>query len=177
MHFSFDGTGAVGITHTITPVGRVRDLPYLPRVGMRIGVVDALDTFSWYGRGPSENYRDRNHGSPIGVYRTSVEEQYVEYRRPQDHGNHTDVRWAELRGDANGLLVVAKGAPIEAAVSTRDAADRAPYPHMLQRNDGWTTLHLSAAVSGVGDTPNSVQPQYAVPADVVVEYSLTLVPL
>ena len=65
----------------------------------------------WYGRGPVENYHDRQDGTPIGVWSTSVDEQFVDYLRPQDHGNHTDVRWVGLAGDDGGLIVTGDAQP------------------------------------------------------------------
>ena len=58
-----------------------------------------------------------------------------------------------------------------------DHLDRAPYPHMLVRNDGWNTLHVDHAVTGVGETPNSVGEQYRVMADRAYDYTVTLRPL
>ena len=174
---SVDRAGTVQLTHHVEPLGDMRALPYLPRIGLQLRVPAAFDTFGWYGRGLVENYRDRQDGTPIGVWSTSVDEQFVDYLRPQDHGNHTDVRWVALAGDDGGLLVAGDAQPIEASVTGYDHLDRAPYPHMLVRNDGWNTLHVDHAVTGVGDTPNSVGEQYRVVADRPYDYTLTLRPL
>ena len=172
-----DRTGTVQLTHHVEPVGGMRALPYLPRIGLQLRVPATYDTFTWYGRGPVENYRDRHDGTPIGVWSTSVDEQFVDYLPPQDHGNHTDVRWVVLADDDGGLLVSGDAQPIESSVTGYDGLDRAPYPHMLVRNDGWNTLHVDHAVTGVGETPNSVGEQYRVMADRAYDYTLTLRPL
>lgn len=79
----------------------------LPRVGFRMEVDSTLSHFSWYGRGPWENYSDRNSASVIGKYQMPVEELMVNYTRPQTNGNRTDVRWAMAHNDNMGLLVLA----------------------------------------------------------------------
>jgi beta-galactosidase len=167
-------TGEVQLGHQVTPQGGVRELPYLPRIGVSLAVPDSYATFGWYGR-KVESYVDRKEGSPIGVYSSTVDEQFTEYHRPQDYGNHTDSRWALLTdGSTGGLLV---GGATDVSVTPYDDLDRAAYPFQLQRNDGWFTLHASHAVTGVGDTPNPVREHYQVAADTPYDYTLTLRPL
>jgi beta-galactosidase len=64
-----------------------------------------LDTLSWYGRGPHENYWDRQTGAPLGRYSGKVSDQFVPYLRPQECGNKTDVRFASITdgNDGSGL--------------------------------------------------------------------------
>lgn len=69
-----------------------------------------LDTFRWYGRGPWESYEDRKYSAMVGRYQGSVEEQYHPYVRPQESGNKTDVRWAEISNGRNsGIKVLFTG--------------------------------------------------------------------
>ncbi|MEU4746176.1 glycoside hydrolase family 2, partial [Actinosynnema sp. NPDC023658] len=129
---------------------------------------------AWYGR-EAESYVDRKDGTPIGVHSSTVDQQYVDYHRPQDHGNHTDSRWALLTDGRTGGLLVAGAKDV--SVSPYDDLDRAAYPFQLQRNKGWVTLHASHAVTGVGDTPNPVRQRNQVRPDTTYEYTLTLRPL
>ncbi|MGW7415089.1 glycoside hydrolase family 2 TIM barrel-domain containing protein [Streptomyces sp. NPDC054863] len=175
MTYRIDGSGAVRIQHRVEPRGAFRKLSYLPRVGLRLKVPERYDTFQWYGRGPVENFNDRKDGTPMGIWSTSVEDQYVNYVRPQEHGNHDDVRWAALSdGRSGGILV---SGDLEASATAYDDLERAAYPHQVRRNDGWNTLHADHAVTGVGDTPNPVRPEYRVRADQSYDYTLTLRPL
>ncbi|GAA0504535.1 hypothetical protein GCM10011581_45840 [Saccharopolyspora subtropica] len=173
MTFAIDRGGMLRLGHRVTPQGAVRRLPYLPRIGISLSLPADYHRFAWYGR-ELESYVDRRDGTPIGVYSSTVDDQYVEYHRPQDHGNHTDSRWALLTDCAGGLLVA--GAR-DVSVTAYDDLDRAAYPFQLRRNDGWFTLHASHAVTGVGDTPNPVRSRYRVRADSSYEYALTLRPL
>ncbi|WNV85981.1 glycoside hydrolase family 2 TIM barrel-domain containing protein [Umezawaea sp. Da 62-37] len=174
MTYSIDRTGTLSLGHRVSPQGSVRTLPYLPRIGVSLAVPDRYDRFAWYGR-EAESYVDRKDGTPIGVHSSTVDEQYVDYHRPQDNGNHTDTRWALLTdGRTGGLLV---GGAADVSVSPYDDLDRAAYPFQLQRNAGWTTLHASHAVTGVGDTPNPVRERSQVQQDVDYEYTVTIRPL
>jgi len=71
-------------------------LPEIPRFGMQLRLGQEFSNFTWYGRGPWENYSDRKTSSFIGQYTSTVAEQYVAYIRPQENGNKTDVRWLAL---------------------------------------------------------------------------------
>jgi beta-galactosidase len=173
--YTVAGNGDVRVGHRVDPKGRMRTLPYLPRVGLQIGVQPALQRFSWYGRGPLENYNDRKDGAPFGVWSSTVDKQYIEYSSPQDYGNHDDVRWATLSDGASAGLMVA--GDLEVGVTPYDDLDRALYPFALRRNDGWNTLHVDHAVSGVSETFHTVQPQYQVSGDRGYAYTMLLRPL
>lgn len=84
-----------------------RDLPELPRFGMRTVLPERFSNLSYYGRGPYENYSDRHDASFIGLYTDKVENQFYKgYIRPQESGNKTDVRWLSLTDDAgNGFTI------------------------------------------------------------------------
>ncbi|MFQ6047325.1 MAG: beta-galactosidase domain 4-containing protein, partial [Gemmatimonadales bacterium] len=82
-------------------------LPNLPRFGMTMTLPRAFDRIVWFGRGPHENYWDRNTGATVGLYQGTVMEQYHPYIRPQENGNKSDVRWVALSDDrGTGLLAV-----------------------------------------------------------------------
>jgi beta-galactosidase len=170
-----DSAGQIEVRHTVSPQGRVRTLPYLPRLGFTLQVPDRFGRFAWYGRGPVENYNDRKDGTTMGVWSSTVDEQYVDYYRPQDHGNHDDVRWAMLTDGRTGGVLVA--GDLEVSVTPYDDLDRALYPFALRRNDGWTTMHVDHAVTGVGDTPNPVRPEYQVRANQDYRYTALLRPV
>ena len=172
--YTIDGGGQVELRHTVKPQGSARSLPYLARVGYTLKMPERFTTLTWYGRGPVENYNDRKDGTRMGVWSSSLEDQYVPYYRPQDHGNHDDVRWAMLTDGRAGLLVAGD---LEVSATQYDDLDRALYPFARQRNKGWNTLHVNHAVTGVGDTPNPVRPEYQVRPDRTYTYTTILRPL
>lgn len=77
--------------------GRGDKLPELPRLGVRFRLPRAMENFSYYGRGPQENYWDRNNGTLMGHYTTSAAKENYPYVRPQETGHHTDTEWIRFK--------------------------------------------------------------------------------
>ena len=78
----------------------------VPRIGVRFRMPQEMNVVEYFGRGPEENYIDRNAGTLVGRYKTTADEQYVDYVRPQENGHHTDTRWVALTNQKGaGLLV------------------------------------------------------------------------
>ena len=94
------------------------------RVGMEWGIPSELNNLKWFGRG-GETYSDRAF-EPVGIYEGTVDEQWVDYSRPQENGNKTGVRWAELTDkNGRGLRVVAEDAPLSLSSRFYSAEDDA----------------------------------------------------
>ncbi len=104
--YEITADGQVNVDNTFT---RDPDQPVMPRVGMNVELARSLDQVEWFGRGPHENYSDRNESANVGRYTNTVADHYVPYMRPQENGYKTDVRWLSLSGADNGLLVRADG--------------------------------------------------------------------
>ncbi|HEY0669025.1 MAG TPA: glycoside hydrolase family 2 TIM barrel-domain containing protein [Sphingobacteriaceae bacterium] len=83
-----------------------KELPEMPRFGMRLDLNKTYHNLQYYGRGPWENYEDRKHASQIGIYTDLVKNQNVDYIRPQANGNRTEARWIKLTDEkGNGILI------------------------------------------------------------------------
>ncbi|GGF01848.1 glycoside hydrolase family 2 TIM barrel-domain containing protein [Hymenobacter cavernae] len=97
--------GAVQVMASIDMTGK--ELPELPRFGMRMELPGRYDQLRYYGRGPWENYSDRNTASFLGTYQDSLSRQFTySYIRPQENGYRTDVRWVSLTNAAGqGLRI------------------------------------------------------------------------
>lgn len=106
-------------------VAEASKVPDLFRYGMYMTMPGEFNVIDYYGRGPIENYQDRNHSTFLGHYRQNVEDQFYPYIRPQETGNKTDVRsWMQLNRAGNGLMITS-GAPFNATALNRsmDALD------------------------------------------------------
>jgi beta-galactosidase len=100
-----------------------KGLPEMPRFGMQMRLAFEFDNFTYYGRGPWENYSDRNTSSFIGIYNSTVSEQSFDYIRPQENGNKTDVRWLTLT-NKDGLGIKITGAqPLSVKAAHNPAED------------------------------------------------------
>ncbi len=119
VQYLVQNDGAVKVTASIDITGR--DLPEIPRFGMRMQLPAWCSNLQYYGRGPWENYSDRNTAAFVGVYTDSVSNQYAwSYIRPQESGYRTDVRWLALTGsNGKGLLVEGVGPVCFSATNMR----------------------------------------------------------
>ena len=92
--WSFRPDGSIRADNLVKPRG---DLPKaLPRIGLSFRLDPALERMEWYGRGPGDNYVDRCSGSFLGVWKSTVSEQFVDYARPQACGGKSAVRWVRF---------------------------------------------------------------------------------
>ena len=119
--------------------------------------------FTWYGRGPHENYIDRKSGAAIDVYSSTVREEYVPYIMPQEYGNKTDVRWAALTSEKGNGLLISGAQPFEVSVHPFTLQNLTQAQHTFElawRDD--VTLYIDCAQSGLGSAAcgPGVLPQY-----------------
>ena len=100
--WKFASDGSVALKNRVVPFGRMPRA--LPRLGLSLRLGHAYENMAWYGRGPWENYVDRKTASFVGLWRSTVTDQFVDYVRPQDCGMKCDVRWAEFTdGSGRGV--------------------------------------------------------------------------
>ncbi|MDR7211831.1 glycoside hydrolase family 2 TIM barrel-domain containing protein [Flavobacterium piscis] len=104
LNYEINSNGELGVKEQLN-IDKTKEQPILPRFGMEIIVPKDFSNLAYYGRGPHENYIDRNYSSQVGLYNQTVSEQYYPYIRPQETGNKTDVRWLELSNDKLRLTV------------------------------------------------------------------------
>ena len=101
-NYEFAADGSILVVNKVVPYGSMPNV--LPRLGLSMRLDSRLEQMRYYGRGPMENYIDRLSGSFVGVYESTVTDQFVDYVRPQDNGYKCDVRWAEFfDSDGRGI--------------------------------------------------------------------------
>ena len=148
-----DGALTVNISYKAGAV----ELPEMPRFGMIMSLDKEFDNFAYYGRGPWENYSDRNYSSHIGLYNSKVSDQYVPYTRPQENGYKTDLRWLTLtNNDGKGLRIEGLQ-PICASALNNWPEDFDPglskkyrHPNDITPNRDEIILSVDLAQRGVG---------------------------
>ena len=151
------------------------------RMGVRILLDKQLDRFSYFGRGPMENYADRKRGFDVGVYKSSVKDQQTPYEKPMDCGNHEDVRWAKVTmASGMGLHAISDKnlMQITALPYTDEELDKPEYKIDLPASSA-TVLCISHQTLGVGSSGCGPKPLpqyivYAVPT--TFTYTLKLIP-
>jgi beta-galactosidase len=159
--YTIHGDGEIEIAARVSARGNMTK--WVPKVGLQMQLPREYQQTEWFGRGPFENYPDRKTGAKAGIYRTTVDEDYVPYIIPQDYGNRCDVRWCKLsNGKGSGLLVSSDEVfYFSAQKYSTENMDRAHYPFQLKEEEV-VTLNLDHLVSGVGGTANSVLNPYRV---------------
>ncbi|MBV5282904.1 MAG: DUF4981 domain-containing protein [Paludibacter sp.] len=158
-----DGKVVTKLTYTVTADGRmdlecrfnpIGNLPELPRMGIALALQSDYSNFTWYGRGPQENYPDRKGAALVGLWSGKVSEQAERYPRPQDTGNKEDVRFLRLtNAKGQGIKVEAVENTFSASAlnySANDLANKAHECNLVPRKE--TILSLDCAVLGLGNS-------------------------
>jgi beta-galactosidase len=143
-------------------------LATLPRIGVVMHARRDLTNVCWLGRGPWENYADRKGGADMGVWKSTVDQQYIPYVRPQETGNKEDVQWLELTdAGGNGLKISATENPFSFSALHFTANDLAAARHNYELTPrAETVLSLDAKMCGLGNGScgPGVLEQYSVPS-------------
>lgn len=149
MVHSILNDGAVKVTLNVKALKPRGDL-YLPRVGVHLLLPGSIQQVEWWGRGPLENYRDRNTGSNWGRYHLPVSEMMTPYIHPQENGNRYDtdkVNLTNIQGE--GLTVSGDGFCFSVHNYNLETLTQAEHTYDLKK-DGKVHLYLDAAQNALG---------------------------
>ena len=157
------------MTYTLTKEGEVvvqeklnvtegAEVPPMFRYGMQLQMPRQYNKLTYYGRGPIENYCDRKDSQFLGVYQNEVSNEYYPYVRPQESGNHTDIRWFCVDDGQRGLEFYSN-APMECSALpylTQDLDDGPFKDKKIGRHSGdlverqLTQVHVQQMQMGLG---------------------------
>jgi beta-galactosidase len=157
LTYTLQADGSVLVRQQMEPTGDTKN-QWLFRYGMQLQMPKQYCQVKYYGRGPHENYCDRKSSEFIGLYQSDVEDQYYPYVRPQESGNHTDVRWFQVTDGVRGLEF-RSNAPMECSalpylVEDLDAGPR--KEHRWGQHSGdlverpLTQVHIQQRQMGLG---------------------------
>lgn len=162
IEYVFNASGEVKILmHLIPKNNWMIDFPNFPkymfRFGIRFEMPQEFDTVEYYGRGPWENYCDRNSSANLGVYTATVEDMYYPYIRPQECGYHTDLHyWKIISEEASLTLWSPEPFGASSLEYSIEKLDEGPVRDKAQRHaetlvkDGYTSVCADAAHMGLG---------------------------
>ena len=108
------------------------NIPEIPRMGMQMQLPGEYTNIKWFGRGPHENYIDRKTSADVGLYESTVADQYTPYIRPQENGYKTDTRWLTLTDD-NGTGILVTGDPLISFAALNNIHDDFESPGKLSQ--------------------------------------------
>lgn len=156
--YALTANGEIIVNEKLDVDENAKDKPQLLRYGMQWVMPQEYDQVSFYGRGPNENYIDRNDCERIGVYTQKVADQYWGYIRPQESGNKTDIRyWRVLNAAGEGLEFRATGAMECSTIpylveDLDDGTDKGQFQHhsgdLIPRN--FSVVQVQQRQMGVG---------------------------
>ena len=154
----------------------------LPRLALQTMLAPGLENVKWYGRGPMENYRDRNAAAFVGEYANTVEGMREYYVRAQTMGERTDTRWLQLTGaDGKGLRIVADGSFDFSALHYTDRELwGVKYGHDLDKiHRDEVVLTLDCIQRGIGNASCGPQPlpQYEIKPSTTYSYRFAIMPV
>ena len=167
--------GTVIVTQTLEQVNDSIAQQML-RFSMVMELPASMDQSKFYGRGPIENYNDRNDAQNVGIYVQNVDEQYFPYIRPQETGTKTDIRWWKQSGrSGEGLVVSALNgqvlgamSAIRYAVADMDEGTEKEQRHQSNvKKSPFVNLYIDGEMAGVGGVDSwskngQALPQYRV---------------
>lgn len=148
LTYIINNVGEIKVTQTFTAdpekqklTGREAISPMF-RFGMQMQLPEQFEHLTYYGRGPVESYSDRKDSQFVGLYESTVTDEFYPYIRPQENGNHVDLRWMQLRTiDGKGTLRVTSETPdthlfsASALHYTQASLDEGPNKHNLHSPD------------------------------------------
>lgn len=151
LTYRFAADGRVGVALELRPAGD--KLPRIPRVGLSAALKPELRQWTWFGRGPEENYRDRAEGYPLGVWSGDVAKLWFPYSEPQETANRTGVRWARFVDAAGQGLQVrsadAQTLEVGAYPFAQSDLENRRHPADIPLRD-FVTVHIAHTQMGVG---------------------------
>ncbi|WP_298239000.1 glycoside hydrolase family 2 TIM barrel-domain containing protein [uncultured Algibacter sp.] len=106
IDYTINALGEISVKTSITSINT--ELPVLPRFGTNFILKNKYNNVEWFGKGPHENYQDRNTSALVGQYNASVSDLYFPYIRPQENGYKTDTRWVTFTNTTGqGIKIMA----------------------------------------------------------------------
>ena len=132
--YTVDGSGTIAVANSFEKVKG--EYPMMPKFGACFVVPKQYSNLTYYGRGPWENYVDRNYSAHVGLYKSTVDEQFFPYVRPQENGNKTDVRWLSLTDKKGRGLKITGKLPIDFSALFYSIDDLDPEKDRRQYHSG-----------------------------------------
>ncbi len=178
IRYRITGGGQIAIDASFRPG---KGLPEIPRIGFQASIPNRTPVCKWYGKGPHENYIDRNSGAWTTVHEQIVPMMFHRYVDPQESGNRTGIRWLNLTspGGGSALRVDATGKDLlEMSIYPFSPSDitLAMHPSELPKRD-FQTLNLDHRQSGLGGTDSwgaLALPQYRIAPNRNYEWSFLM---
>lgn len=178
LTYAIYANGEIVVKATMAPSSNMSNMQ---RVGTRLQLAPGFDNMTWYGRGEADSYSDRKTGYDVGIWNSTVDEQFTDFVYAQETGNKTDVRWMALTDDeGDGILVDAGDHLLEMSAlnCTQEALENAGHPYEIERTEN-TAVTIDYAQMGLGTAScgQATLSKYLLSSGTVYSYSYRLKPI
>ncbi len=141
MEYTFFADGSIDVSFE----GDFDDYrTFIPRLGFEFKTEEKV--FEYFGYGPCESYVDMHHGSKMGMYQSSADREYVDYVKPQEHGNHYNTKYLKL---GKYIFESNKGFEFNVSEYSKEELERKKHNFELA-TDEFTNVRIDYKVSGIG---------------------------
>ena len=155
LTYLINNKGVVKVTQKLK-ASQNEKVANLFRFGMQLPMPKNFENIEYYGRGPIENYTDRNHSTFLAIYRQTVTDQFYPYIRPQENGNKTDIRYWKITDNTGKGIQVVSEQPFSASALhyTIESLDEGVTKHQMHSHEiepaNLTNLLIDKVQMGLG---------------------------
>lgn len=156
MSYTLTSEGKLIVDEEMKTGGNMQNVPQMLRYGMAFEMPKQYSNIEFYGKGPQENYIDRNGFANIDVYKQKVADQYYGYVRPQESGNKTQVRWWKVVDLSGAGLKFYSNEPMECQTINFTEDDLDPSSEKANHHSGdliprpFSCVHIAQKEMGLG---------------------------
>ncbi len=176
LNYTIYGDGNIKVYNSYKPSKKLSGI--IPKVGLEMKLSSEFNKVEYFGKGPYENYVDRNSGSLKAVYKDNINNMFTyKYLKPQESGNRTDVSWYKIYSDKVGLMISGDNLQITSIPYGYKNIRNAKHSYELI-NENLTYLNINGAVRGLGNAICKDLPldKYVIAKNKEIKYSFMISP-
>lgn len=126
-----------------------KPMPFLPRFGIRAFLPNSYKNVKYYGYGPYESYSDKHISSYVGLFESTVNEQFEDYIKPQENSSHYNCKYMALSSKNAAVEVFGKNFMFNTSEYTHEELMNKKHNFEIEKC-GSTVLCLDYKQAGIG---------------------------
>ena len=172
--------GVIDIEVAVSPEKESTEQIYnIPRVGLTFEMDKKFSSIEYFGRGEKENFCDFNAHAPVGLYKSTVAEEYEPYIRPQDNMNHSDVSYLKLMSDKGEEVLIYSDKKFNFNVHNFSQETLFNADHredIIDEKSTFVTIDGYTRGTGTGSCGPRTLPEYCIDASKELTFNFVIVP-
>jgi len=181
LKYYIKANGSINIDAKLEPQKALSLETDLARFGLMLEMPRMFDNVEYFGLGELENLCDFKAQATVGIYKNKVAKMHEPYIKPQDNGNHTEVRWLKITDSLGaGLMFCAGTSKFSFSVHhyTQKLLQEAKHQEDLF-DQNTTALSIDGFMRGAGTAscgPDTL-PQYTFDAKDGLAFNFIMLPI